>query len=490
QHGALNVRQSRALLWLAGSRVRPGPYDLAARAVDIAPTALAALDFPRIDGLDASGRSSTERGVDPDVYLARQDGRVLEEILDFDEKPPERLYFFLLDGIHPTELEDRLESDPDALPNLRRLRRRAAVLRSGSIVNFPSITWPSHTAIATGVWCGHHDVVNPSYYLRDVGEPVSPQGQQLYTEGFASPGVESLYEAFRRVRGCRSFSVAIHAPFGRGADHAVLEGRNLGHRPRLKELTRELAVDESGRWAEDGAESTARESRLDTRGTAQILELLDRDDLPAPDFVYHELAVTDGAGHHYGPHSDGLRDALDETDRRIGRVLDALEERGLADGTLFVLTGDHGMAPQQVELRANPARHIEKIGLAGFVAEPMIWLRDLAVEAERAGDGRTARVRVRAHDGPLPGDSDAENGGLEGAEVSVSVVRSARGGSPDPLAHGRTGPGGVFGFATPAELDTSEIRIAVRAEGFNPRHLGLDGSVDGADTDLRGRLYG
>ncbi len=68
-------------------------------------------------------------------------------------------------------------------------------------MNFPSITWPSHTAIGTGAWCGHHDVVNPTYYLREKREFVSPQGQQEHTEGFVSPRVEGLYEAFHRVQG-------------------------------------------------------------------------------------------------------------------------------------------------------------------------------------------------------------------------------------------------------------------------------------------------
>ena len=66
-HGALNVRQSRAPLWFAGPCVRPGHYDFAARAVDIAPTLLAACGFPKIDGCDATGRTSSERGVAPDV---------------------------------------------------------------------------------------------------------------------------------------------------------------------------------------------------------------------------------------------------------------------------------------------------------------------------------------------------------------------------------------------------------------------------------------
>jgi len=85
-HGGLQVRQARGPLWFSGPGLRAGRFELAARSVDIAPTCLAALDFPLIDGADATGRTSGERGVAPDVLLARQDGRVLREILD--PRPP------------------------------------------------------------------------------------------------------------------------------------------------------------------------------------------------------------------------------------------------------------------------------------------------------------------------------------------------------------------------------------------------------------------
>jgi hypothetical protein len=479
-HGALHVRQSRAPLWLSGPGVRAGVYELAARAVDIAPTCLAALGFPMRDGADASGRTASERGVAADVYLARQDGRVLEEIRESGGKRPKRLYIFLLDGLHQTELEDRLERDPAALPNLRRLRGRAAVLASGSIVTFPSITWPSHTTIGTGVWCGHHDVVNPTYYLREKRESVSPQGQQVRTEGFANGGVESLAEAFHRVRpGC--MTAAIHAPFGRSARHAVLEGRNLGERGRLKALTLDLAADQNPRWKADGFKGVIDESVLDTRGVAQVIDLFTREDLPPPDFVYHELVLTDGAGHDYGPHHAGLRDALDESDRRIGRVLELLDSLGLFEETLFVVTADHGMAPQDVSLRANPAWHVRQVGLEAVVAEPMIWLRDLAVTVERAPDGRSARVLVCDNDA-LP---SGERPGCEGAEV---VVEGHRGGeAPFVLARGSSGPDGVFGFATPSDLESAQIGIVVRAPGLNARHLRLDGTR--LALDLRRALY-
>lgn len=482
QHGALHVRQARAPLWLIGPGVKPGSHPLAARSIDIAPTVLAALGFPYIDGRDATGRTSSERGVPPDVLLARQDGRVIEEVLDPAGRRPKHLYILLLDGLHPTALEELLRDRPDRYPNILGLGERAAVFESGSIVNFPSITWPSHTAIGTGSWCGHHDVVNPSYYLREKREMVSPQGQQVHTETFSNPEVESLYEAFVRVRGDGCITAAIHAPFGRGAQHAVLEGRNLGDKARLKALTAELRRDESARWMDDGNEHAVRESMLDSRGVAQVIHLFECDDVPSPDFVYHELIITDGVGHDYGPHSDGLADALAETDARIGRVLDLLEAQGRLADTLFVLTADHGMAPQDKALAANSARHAKERGFACVVDESMVWLLDLRVDVERAADGRTGHVVVRENDR----DATGERPEVAGARVRVTHERG--GVVREVLAEGTTVAGGAYGFATPATVPSSEIFVEISHPAHNPRRLRLDGVCE--VLDLRQTLYG
>jgi hypothetical protein len=475
-HGALHIRQARAPLWFAGRGIRRGDFTLAARAVDIAPTALAALGFPRIDGADASGRSASQRGVEADTLLKRQDGRVVEEILDGRNPAPRYLYLLLLDGLHHTELEERLASDPDSLPNLGWLRERAAVFTSGSIVNFPSITWPSHTTIGTGTWCGHHDVVNPSYYLRDERKMISPQGQQIETEGFSNPEVESIYEAFARVRGSECLTAAIFAPFGRGADHAVLERRNLCDREHLHALNADFIKDQDPRWQQEGCKDAIQESTLDTRGVAQAYDLFRREDLRSPDFVYHELILTDGVGHDYGPHSDGMRSALEEGDRRIGRILSLLEEVGRLDETLFVLTADHGMAPQDTGLAANPARHVKAAGLQAEVADHMIWLLDSALELERAPDGRTGRIQVGHHD-PLP---SGERPPIADAEVRVEI-RGADPSQAEEIARGRTDAGGIFGFPTPVDIPSGEIVLVVCAPGCNERQITLDGGRVGPD---------
>ena len=291
------------------------------------------------------------------------------------------------------------------------------MLSHGSIVNFPSITWPSHSTILTGAWCGHHDVVNPTFHLREHRETVPIQGNVFETERYLNPDVETLYEAFKRAGGEGTITASIHEPQGRGADHAVFERRIVGDKARLKALTAEMASDVSPRWAADNMPAMTREEIVDIRGMAQVINLFDHcgDNEKAPVFVAHEFVLTDGAGHDYGPHHEGLREALYRTDKRIGAVLEMFRARGLLDSTLFVVTSDHGMAAQRVELKANPAREPERAGIQGVFAEPMIYLRDLRVELERARDLRSLRVTVLDND-HLP---DGEHPPLAGARVTL-----------------------------------------------------------------------
>ena len=164
-------------------------------------------------------------------------------------------------------------------------------------------------------------------------------------------------------------------------------------------------------------------------------------------------------------------------------MLDLLEERGLLDETLFVVTSDHGMAPQDVALAANPSRHVERIGMAAKVAEPMIWLQDMAVGVERAADGRTGRVIVTEGDALPSGERPA----LECAEVIVEL-QEGEAAPVRELARGRTGAGGVFGFSTPSEIASERIALSVQHPGFNPRRVRLDGRR--LAVDLRAALYG
>ncbi len=467
QHGALDVVQSRAPLIFSGPGVKRGTHRVAARHVDIAPSIANLMGFPQLDG----------------AYLKRQDGRPLHEILDTESSQrPSAVYMILLDGLSHSELMHQLENNRAAIPNLARLIDAGAMLSHGSIVNFPSITWPSHSTILTGAWCGHHDIVNPTYHERASGETVPVQGMIYDTARFLNPEVETLYEAFKRVFGDDTITASIHEPQGRGADHNVFEKRIIGDKIRLKDLTISMMASEiSPRWMADEKPAMHREEVVDIRGMAQLINLLEhcgeRTPENMPKFIAHEFVLTDGAGHDYGPHHEGLREALYRTDARIGKVLELLDAKGMLASTLFVVTSDHGMAAQHIELNANPTVEPVKAGIKGVYAEPMIYLRDVHLECVRANDRRTLRVTVLENDFA----SDGERPAIEGAKVKLLDRDGAL------LGEATTSLMGIAAFATPANLRDEDLMLEVEHADFNRRKLRIDGTP--LHADIRKLLY-
>jgi hypothetical protein len=216
----------------------------------------------------------------------------------------------------------------------------------------------------------------------------------------------------------------------------------------------------------------------DNRALAQARQLFLDESHPAPKVVYHEFSLPDGASHDYGPHHPGAREALDETDVRIGRIVNLLDDRGLFESTLFVITTDHGMGMQNVELQANPARIPERHGMATVTTEPLIYLRDMDIAVGAAHDGRTAQVSVLDNDRDASGEQDR----IEGAQIRVVDSEGRQ------VATSRTDAGGNAGLAIPADLRPEEMTMEVSAPGFNSRRIRLDGT--NVVVDLRKVLYG
>jgi hypothetical protein len=271
----------------------------------------------------------------------------------------------------------------------------------------------------------------------------------------------------------------VNEPCTRGADHASLERRLVGDRGELIMLTKETEGEISPRWFTELEEQGHKlMGQIDNRALGQARQLLRGHGHPVPKLIFHEFSQPDSAAHDYGPHHEGARMALEETDVRIGHILDDMDELGLFESTLFIITTDHGMAETDVSLRANPARIPARDGMAAITCEPMIYLRDLAVEIAVAHDGRTAQIAVSDNDAGL----DGEHAPIAGAEIIVSDHKDGL------VARTSTSEAGIAGIAIPADLDPADLRIAVRAENFNPRHMLLDGS--NLAMDLREALYG
>ncbi|MCQ2159211.1 MAG: alkaline phosphatase family protein [Bacteroidales bacterium] len=61
-----------------------------------------------------------------------------------------------------------------------------------------------------------------------------------------------------------------------------------------------------------------------------------------PTLMFVQFDSVDSAGHFYGFGTDGHKRALTDVDRYIGKIYEALEQKGILDKTLFIVTTDHG----------------------------------------------------------------------------------------------------------------------------------------------------
>lgn len=333
-HGHLDVTQSRSPLVFSGKGVKKGiVYEKAVRAVDIAPTLIKAMGGSKIIGVNKYNILSKEN------YLRRQDGDVIEDILDGEI--PEYAIIIVSDGLSHTEFQRALQSEDYNIPNLKSLLNNGVYFKYGHITNYFSVTIPSHTTIGTGVYAGHHGIVNNLYYLREKGRLLTLIDLGIGPSQYLREEVETIFEAYHRNFGrydARSnkngrFSASINEPCTRGATYATLESLIYNFSsykyeplPIIEELKQVTSADNTA--------------------VNQMIYLFEKKEFPLPNLVMINLTSTDGAGHGWGPHSDMIKRVLEQTDFRIGKIIELYKNAGIFDKTLFVFTADHGMEIQ------------------------------------------------------------------------------------------------------------------------------------------------
>ena len=317
EHGSLNALQSRAPLLLSGPGVTArGVVDGVARTVDVGAT-LARLTGGSYDGMDGTPVDLVEPGAKHVVGLL------------WDGAPSTTLLQLAQDG---------------ALPNVARLLARGCALRGGAIAEFPSVTLVNHTCALTGVGPGRHGIVNNAYFDRRTGEQVVTNSSASWHRAseWLREGVRTVFE--RLPEG--AVSACVNEPIDRGADYSTFG------------LVRDAATADGagsmGDWlppAQDDPHATREHvgadgnyawgTSVDAIGLTQVLDLWRAGEPPR--LTWWNTTLTDGGHHAGGPGSPIALASLVDADRRLGVWLDLLDERGLRDDVVVLLTADHGM---------------------------------------------------------------------------------------------------------------------------------------------------
>ncbi|MCX7514806.1 ectonucleotide pyrophosphatase/phosphodiesterase [Frateuria sp. STR12] len=251
---------------------------------------------------------------------------------------PAPLLLVSIDGFRTDYLER------DLTPTLAMLARDG--VQASMQPSFPSLTFPNHYTLVTGLRPDHHGIVNNTMYDARLGK-FSLHNRKAVSDGRWWAEGTPLWETADR-HGLRTATM-----FWPGSE-ADIHGRHPDY------------------WKPyDGAVTPIQ--RVD-----QVLAWLDLPPPQRPAFLTLYFDAVDHAGHQYGPDSPQVDQALRDTDQALARLIAGLRQRDLLEHINLIVLADHGMASTPLEHSVLIERELDlddvqvvSLGvLAGFNPKP------------------------------------------------------------------------------------------------------------------------
>ncbi len=262
-----------------------------------------------------------------------------------------------IDGLRPADVI-AAENRGLSIPNLRRFTREGAYA-SGVIGNLPTVTYPSHTTLLTGVAPSRHGVVgNTTFDPRQINQG----GWYWYASDIKVP---TLWDAAAKAG---MTTANVHWPVSVGAQSVrwnLPQIWRTGHADDAKlvaalsspGLYEELEHD-CGAYAPGIDESIAGD---ETRAKFAV-RLIERS---RPGFITVYLTALDHEQHAFGPGSSQAHAVLERIDRAVGSLI-AAQQRAHPDAVVAVVS-DHGFSATDTEI--NLFRPFIDAGLIRLDAE-------------------------------------------------------------------------------------------------------------------------
>jgi hypothetical protein len=244
-----------------------------------------------------------------------------------------------IDGLMPSTYT---QPGPSKVPTLRRLMQEG-VYAVGVVGVLPTVTYPSHTSMITGVPPAIHGIYN-NYVL----DPEDHTDHAWYWYG-RDVQVATLPGAVGS-RGLSTAAVSWPATVGSDIDFLMPEyGRRFY--PETLDLLRALS---HPRGLLDTYEASRGEplpgplTDADRTGLAAWIFRTYR-----PHLTLLHIFETDSAQHQEGPGSPKALAALEQADSHVKMMRDAITDAGLRDRTDIVIVSDHGFAAIEQQLHPN-----------------------------------------------------------------------------------------------------------------------------------------
>jgi len=237
-------------------------------------------------------------------------------------------------------------ADPKTpIPRIRQLAAEG-VAAEGMLVSNPSVTWPNHTTLVTGVRPIRHSVVLNGIVIRRPNQPVTINPRLDKRELVAVPTIFDLLHT------AKFRTAAINWPCTRGSD--ALDDdlpdtpEPLFHTtPRLRNELIDQSILASDSDPAFRAFSSPARDEVWVRAACHVLKVR------KPHLLLFHLLDSDLIHHRYGPQSPASYTTLALADARVGRILDILDQAGIREKTIIFVTADHGCANASKILQPN-----------------------------------------------------------------------------------------------------------------------------------------
>jgi len=239
-----------------------------------------------------------------------------------------------VDGLRPGDV---LDADRRGLkiPTLRRLAAEGAHA-SGVVGVLPTLTYPSHTTLITGVAPARHGVVN-NLTFDPMG--INQIGWYWYAEDIKVP---TLWDAARKA-GLKTLNVHWPVSVGAPVDSNLVQIWRTGHdddRKLLRALSTPGLVDRLDRAGTPYPQGIDESVDADAARVAAAARLIA--DLK-PGFATVYLAGLDHIEHEHGPDTPEAKAALERIDAMLGKLIAAAT--AAEPDMIVALVSDHGFAP-------------------------------------------------------------------------------------------------------------------------------------------------
>jgi predicted AlkP superfamily pyrophosphatase or phosphodiesterase len=255
-----------------------------------------------------------------------------------------------LDGFRADYLDTR------DVPNIRRIMRRGARAKA-LIPVFPSLTFPNHYSLVTGLYPEHHGIVGNSFY--------DPARRQTYALGDRKTVTDGTWYRSEPIWVTAETQGMVAACFFWPGSEAAIKGV----RP---------------------TESRIYDAKIPTADRVKtVLDWLRLPDERRPHLITLYFSDVDSASHGGTLDSPRVAEALRTVDGAMGLLADGIDALSIRDRVYLIITSDHGM--------------VETTAKQGIRLDTLVDDMD---QIEHAFGGPVASIHVKANHGATRSNTD------------------------------------------------------------------------------------